>query len=40
MIPDFQTFMLPLLQYIGQNDEVPMKTIKEGMISHFNITKV
>ena len=39
MIPDFQSIMLPLLNFIGQNDEVTMKTIKEGMIEYFNITK-
>jgi len=39
MIPDFQTIMLPLLQFIGKNDEVSMKIIKDGMIKHFNITK-
>jgi len=31
--------MLPLLEFIGKNDNVPMKIIKEGMIKHFNITK-
>jgi len=39
MIPDFQSFMLPLLEFIGKNDDVPVKVIKEGMIKHFNITK-
>ena len=39
MIPDFQTIMLPLLQFIGKNDEISMKIIKEGMIKHFNISK-
>jgi len=39
MIPDFQSFMLPLLEFIGKNDEVPVKVIKEGMIKYFNITK-
>ena len=38
MIPDFQSFMLPLLEFIGKNDEVSMKILKEGMIKHFNIT--
>ena len=37
MIPDFQTIMLPLLQFIGKNDEVSTKIIKDGMIKHFNI---
>jgi restriction system protein len=31
--------MLPLLQFLGKNDEVSMKIIKEGMIKHFNISK-
>jgi len=39
MIPDFQSVMLPLLQFMGKNDEVSMKIIKEGMIKHFNISK-
>jgi len=39
MIPDFQTIMLPLLQFIGKNDEVSMKIIKEGMIKYFSISK-
>jgi restriction system protein len=39
MIPDFQSVMLPLLQFLGKNDEVSMKIIKEGMIKHFNISK-
>ena len=28
MIPDFQTIMLPLLQFIRKNDEVSTKIIK------------
>ncbi|HCC36774.1 MAG TPA: restriction endonuclease [Treponema sp.] len=39
MIPDFQSFMLPLLEFIGKNEEVPMKIVKEGMIKHFAISK-
>jgi len=39
MIPDFQSVMLPLLQFLGKNDEVSMKIIKDGMIKHFNISK-
>jgi len=39
MIPDFQSFMLPLLDFIGKNEELPMKALKEGMIKHFSITK-
>ena len=39
MIPDFQSFLLPLLEFIGKNEEVPMKSLKEGMIEIFNITK-
>ena len=39
MIPDFQSVMLPLLQFLGKNDEVSMKIIKEGMINHFSISK-
>jgi restriction system protein len=39
MIPDFQLFMLPLLEFIGKNDEVSMKILKEGMIKRFNITE-
>ena len=39
MIPDFQSIMLPLLDFIGENDEIPTKIIREGMIKHFNITK-
>jgi restriction system protein len=39
VIPDFQTIMLPLLQFVGKNDEVSMKIIKEGMIKYFNISK-
>ena len=39
MIPDFQSFMLPLLEFIGKNDEVSMKILKEGMIKRFNITE-
>jgi restriction system protein len=31
--------MLPLLQFIGKNDEVSMKIIKEGMIKYFSISK-
>jgi restriction system protein len=38
MIPDFQSFMLPLLEFIGKNDDVSMKILKEGMIKRFNIT--
>ena len=39
MIPDFQSIMLPLLEFIGKNDEVSMKLLKESMIKHFNISK-
>jgi restriction system protein len=31
--------MLPLLEFIGKNDEVNTKLIKEGMIKLYNITK-
>ena len=39
MIPDFQSIMLPLLQFIGKNEDVSMKVIKDGMVKQFNITK-
>ena len=39
MLPDFQSFMLPMLEYIGKNNEVTMKMLKEGMIIHFNISE-
>jgi len=39
MIPDFQSIMLPMLEFIGKNNEVPMKTLKEGMIKKFDISK-
>lgn len=39
MIPDFQTIMLPLLEFIGKNENSNTKLLKEGMIKHFNITK-
>jgi restriction system protein len=39
MIPDFQSFMLPLLESIGKNGETSMKILREEMIKHFNITK-
>jgi restriction system protein len=39
MIPDFQSIMLPLLIFIGKNDGINTKIIKDGMINHFNLTK-
>jgi restriction system protein len=30
--------MLPILEFIGKNDDVSMKILKEGMIKRFNIT--
>jgi restriction system protein len=31
--------MLPLLDFIGKNDNISMKTVKEEMIKYFNISK-
>jgi restriction system protein len=39
MIPDFQSFMLPILDFIGKNNEVAVPTLKEAMVKHFGITK-
>lgn len=39
MIPDFQSFMLPELEFIGKTGEVSVKILKEGMIQYFDITK-
>jgi len=38
MIPDFQSMMLPILEFIGKNGEVPVKAIQKAVIKHFNIT--
>lgn len=39
MIPDFQSTMLPLLEFIGKNNECTMKMLKEDIIKQFNISE-
>jgi restriction system protein len=34
-VPDYQTFMLPVLRYAGSHDEIPMKSLLGAMAKEF-----
>lgn len=38
-IPDYQSFMLPILQYLADGDETPVAMLRKQLADHFALTE-